>query len=450
VATAGNAGCRAGDAPPLGGRADRAAAADYERESAAMTRIEIPPFDFHPGQRALRAALRRFTVLAAGRRFGKTKFALEWLLFEPGGAIDGYPVAWFAPNYKFLAEVLDDAIGTLRPIATRIDRDDKRIALATGGKVDFWTLEDPSAGRGRRYRRVVFDEAAHSRNLRTAWEQAVSPTLTDLGGEALFCSTPLGRNYFWDLSRRAAAEPREWACFTAPTASNPHIAPAEIERMRRQLPERVFAQEYQAAFLEDGGGVFRGVAHAPRCAWADRAAAAAPSSRYAIGVDWGRSEDFTVFAVLDCAPQEPAGVRAALVHIDRFTGVGYELQTGRLAALWERFARCPILAEANSMGGPLVENLRRRNMPVRPFTTTHASKAEAVEALADDERAAPVAAELLSFAQQRLPSGAIRYAAPDGQHDDCVMALAIAWSAVARPAVQYAASAGRLAVPGLR
>jgi len=37
--------------------------------------------------------------------------------------------------------------------------------------------------------------------------------------------------------------------------------------------------------------------------------------------------------------------------------------------------------------------------------------------------------ELLAYEVQRLPSGLLRYGAPAGQHDDTVMALAIAWAA---------------------
>jgi hypothetical protein len=35
--------------------------------------------------------------------------------------------------------------------------------------------------------------------------------------------------------------------------------------------------------------------------------------------------------------------------------------------------------------------------------------------------------ELQSFEGERMPNGAWKYAAPDGLHDDCVIALAIAW-----------------------
>lgn len=38
--------------------------------------------------------------------------------------------------------------------------------------------------------------------------------------------------------------------------------------------------------------------------------------------------------------------------------------------------------------------------------------------------------ELVAYQAERLPSGLLRYGAPSGQHDDTVMALAMAWSAV--------------------
>lgn len=38
--------------------------------------------------------------------------------------------------------------------------------------------------------------------------------------------------------------------------------------------------------------------------------------------------------------------------------------------------------------------------------------------------------ELVAYQAERLPSGLLRYGAPSGQHDDTVMALAVAWTAV--------------------
>lgn len=419
-----------------------------------MTRIVVPPLDYHPGQQRMLNERRRFNVACMGRRFGKTLFGLEQILFEPGGALDGKPVAWFAPTYQLLLEVWKDAERSLRPITRKANKTENRIELTTGGVVDFWTLQDDGAGRGRKYSRIVIDEAAHARYLKDAWEKAILPTLTDYSGEAWIISTPAGRNYFWELHRLGApdnpARLPDWQSWTLPTSTNPHIAPDEVERMRGLLPERVFAQEYLAQFLEDGGGVFRRVTSAIDTTLPTdphQARDAGDGRAYVIGVDWGRHNDFTVITVVDARDR-------SVVAVDRFTDIAYEVQLARLKALHQRFPRAPILAESNSMGGPLVEALQRMRLPVRSFQTTAASKADAIEALAlaFEQGAIRIPAvqwlvdELMAFDQERLPSGAMRYAAPRGGHDDGVMSLAIAWHGIGSVGALEVAA---INVPGL-
>lgn len=69
---------------------------------------------------------------------------------------------------------------------------------------------------------------------------------------------------------------------------------------------------------------------------------------------------------------------------------------------------------------------------------TNATKANLVEALAlAFERGdlqilndPLLVGELQAYEMERLPSGLVRYSAPDGLHDDIVMSLALAWAAV--------------------
>ena len=42
-----------------------------------------------------------------------------------------------------------------------------QIELITGGKVDFWSLEEPDSGRGRKYKVAVVDEAEKAKKLRS-------------------------------------------------------------------------------------------------------------------------------------------------------------------------------------------------------------------------------------------------------------------------------------------
>lgn len=391
----------------------------------------------HAGQVKILTEAQRFNTVACGRRFGKTTLGLAIAYYgaphAPGGLGRGFDVGWFAPSYKLLDEAWRGAKGFLRTLITRTDSQQHRMELSSGAAFDFWTLEDANAGRGRKYGMVIVDEAAMARHLEEAWTAAIRPTLTDQAGAAWFFSTPKGRNYFWQLTQKADPE---WKAHHAPSSANPHLPPAEIDAARNSLPERVFAQEYLAQFLDDAGGVFRRVTSAadPNLDGDPQTARAQEGHSYVIGVDWGRHNDFTVIAVLDATTK-------ALVAVDRFTQIDYAIQLARLRAMADRFPKSPILAESNSMGGPLVESLQRMALPVRAFTTTSASKQAAIEALGlafeRGELRIPAVQwlidELMAYEQERLPSGSLRYGAPAGGHDDGVMALAIAWHALQIP-----------------
>lgn len=379
----------------------------------------------HPAQYRVLRESKRFNVLCCGRRWGKTTIAIDRLV-RP--ALRGKPVAWFAPTYKLLSEVWRTVHTTLAPITTRKNEQERWIEIVGGGKVDCWSLDDPDAGRGRAYARVVIDEAALVANFEEAWERSVSPMLTDHRGSAWFLSTPRGTaNYFHTLYQRGQDSSKEdWISWRMPTSSNPFISPEEIETRRQDLTDLAFAQEYLAEFVTWAGAVFRGIR--------DAVQPIAPAPAAMIGVDWGRVGDSTVFVALSASGH--------LVGMDRFHGIEYSVQRDRLRAFWERQGkRCWITAEANSMGGPVVEQLQRDGLPVVGFMTTGPSKAGIIQGLSlafergmiripDD----PVLiGELQAFEGKTQPGGNMRYSAPAGLHDDTVMALAIAWAALTGP-----------------
>lgn len=395
----------------------------------------------HPGQRAVRLGRKRITYLAAGRRWRKTTLFMSVAL--EAALHSNLPIVWGAPTFDQVRVGWDEARraagGVVEFIASRMTA-----VLPNGGRIIYRSLDDPDNARGWTAGGVIIDEAADV--VAPAWHEVLRPMLMDTHGWALIGGTPKGRNWFWTGCVGAADDP-DAAFFQAPTLGvtitaeglkrtphpleNPHIPFSEIEHLWRTMPERTFRQEILAEFIEDAGGVFRGVRAAVRgVEWTGEPCV--------IGVDWARSGDFTVFVAL-----EP-GARA-VVAVDRFTNVEYAHQRGRLRAFWERYGRGPIMAEANSMGGPVIEQLQREGLPVQPFTTTNASKAAVVDALAlaFERRTislpdhAPLVAELEAFEATRLPSGLIRYAAPESLHDDCVVALCLAWHAATAGQVTY-------------
>lgn len=300
---------------------------------------------------------------------------------------------------------------------------ERLIEFPGGGSIQVRSADNPDSLRGEGLDFLVMDECAFIHE--DAWAEALRPALADRKGRALFISTPKGRNWFWRLWHNAdGVEVQAWRFSSY---DNPYLDPKEIDAARASLPERVFQQEFEAAFLDSSGGVFRRVMEAATAQVQERPHR---EGEYVFGVDWARDGDFTAIAVFDLPRKE-------LVYLDRFNQIDYAVQLARLNALYERFKPVAIVAEANSMGGPLVESMRRSGLPVRPFTTTNATKAQVIEALAlafeqGSIKIIPdpvLIAELQAYELERLPSGLIRYGAPASMHDDTVIALALAYYA---------------------
>lgn len=388
-----------------------------------MTHLRLTKL--HKAQHEIDANLSRFNVIAAGRRFGKDIYEMNKAVECAAG---GFPVGFGAPTYRMLLENWATLARLVAPVTVRKSVQERRLELLGGGVIDFYSLDKPDVIRGRKYKRFITNEAGFVPDLMDTWNYIIRPTLADYKGDAFIGGTPKGRNGFWQMFVRGQddADP-EWKSWQYSSYDNPHMDPAELDEMVRSMPERVAQQEIFAQFIDDAGGVFRGVMQA---ATAIEQPGREDGHDYAIGVDWGKSNDFTVLTVLDVTEK-------AVVAVDRFNRIDYTVQTGRLRALAERFRPFVVYVERNSMGEPLVEQLIRDGLPVSPFTTTNATKAAIIDALAlAFERAEiripndPVLiGELQAYEMERLPSGMLRYSAPEGMHDDTVMSLALAWQA---------------------
>lgn len=227
---------------------------DAMRLSMNKSRSPIKLPSPHTGQRHLIDGERRFNVACMGRRFGKSAFGVNRLVKY--GYCQNKPVAWFAPQYKFLDEAWRETKSRLFSVIINTDKQQHRLELRGGGSIDFWTLDNPDAGRSRKYALAIIDEAAMALNLEEAWVAAIRPTLADLQGKAWFLSTPKGDNYFKKLFDRAQND-STWARWQMPTSTNPYIRTDEIAEMEKDMPRIVFEQEILAQFVDMTGALMK-------------------------------------------------------------------------------------------------------------------------------------------------------------------------------------------------
>lgn len=370
----------------------------------------------HAAQIKVLDGARRFNVINCGRRWGKTAISVN-LLAEP--ALDGKPSGYFTPTYKLLAETYDACVEALAPIITR-KHEQEKIELVTGGRIDFWTLENELAGRGRKYKRAILDEAAYCRNLWDRWTKAIRPTLTDLKGDLWVFSTPHGKNDFYKLFQKGKDPLEEdWVSWQMSTYTNPYIDPKEIDAARKDLPELAFAQEYLAEFSENLANPF-GSVFIQQCTHP-----LSTEKPVCFGIDLAKSFDYTVIIGIDGAGR--------VCYFDRFQRDWHSTK-----AAIKMLPKIPIKADSTGVGDPIVEDLQMDGVDIEGFKFTAQSKQQLMLGLvtAIQQRKitfppGPIVDELEIF-EYVYTSNGVRYSAPAGFHDDCVMALALAWQNYSR------------------
>jgi hypothetical protein len=196
---------------------------------------------------------KRFRVLVAGRRFGKTFLACTELLrasIDPDFSQTPISerVSWYlAPTYKQAKRVAWKPLKALtRPYwRKRPNETDLSIELKCGAVIALRGADNYDNLRGEGLDFVVPDEFADMHP--EAWTEVIRPMLSDRLGKALFIGTPKGMGYFYDLWQEARLKP-DWAAFQFTTEDGGNVSREEIESSAADLDEKTFRQEYQGSF----------------------------------------------------------------------------------------------------------------------------------------------------------------------------------------------------------
>src|SRR5713226_7695696 len=134
---------------------------------------------------------KRYRVLVAGRRFGKTQLALVELC--QAAWEEGRLVWYVAPTYKQAKRVAWNRLKQMtRPYWAGPPREvDLSIELARGGTIALRGADNYDGLRGDGLDFLVLDEYATM--APEAWNEVLRPALADREGSALFIGTPRGR-----------------------------------------------------------------------------------------------------------------------------------------------------------------------------------------------------------------------------------------------------------------
>ncbi len=288
---------------------------------------------------------KRFNVVRSGRRFGKSylafALAIEKMLQEPGTN-----VLYTTPSYKELQGRYKEAVKLFTPLGATIKWGEITLNGSTLTLTGIWRADGL---RGNAFHRMICDEWAYCENAQNAWEEVLSPMLTDYEGDGYFFSTPNGKNHFSELDNFSNLY-TDWASFHYTTYDNPRMKHAEIERQRLILPSVVFAQEYLAEYVD------RGAAKIKR-EWLKIDNTKKPVTFY-MGVDLAISQketaDYTALVVIGLTEDKEVVVVDAFR--DRMTFVNIGAKVIEYANKWNPKV---IAIENNQAQAWLVQELKR-------------------------------------------------------------------------------------------
>lgn len=389
-----------------------------------------------------------------GRRAGKTEVGIVWLfrlgldLIEQGYDPESIELWWVAPTFELTQRGFNKIIkktkedGTPNPLYALFQRAVRSpypvIYCKNGLRIQFKSAERSEQLEGEGVHGVVFDEFSHADE--TAWQESLYPALGAAGGRALLISKPRGRNLFYRLYKKGLdrAHNPEWMSFHAPTWCNPYLYAGFVDEARRDLPDRIFRQEIAAEFLDDAGMVFRNTRslittdpafRGPSTARGWNLQRPVHGTRYVAGWDPAKHVDYSVLTVLRLPERH-------VVYHERKQTVDYPLQCEWVSSVCQDYNHAPLLMDSSGAGDPVFDFMSRiiGAGGVEGYKFTNMTKADLVNqlALAIDKGHMsypdiPVLLnELEIFEMTKSDAGNVKYSAPEGYHDDCVMSLALA------------------------
>jgi hypothetical protein len=291
------------------------------------------------------------------------------------------------------------------------------ITLINGADISFRSADKPDSLYGEDVKRVVVDEASRCKS--EAW-YAVRSTLTATGGRGVLIGNVKGKkNWFYEWARRAQRGLDPNANFSIITWRDAVAAGVldieDIDDARRNLPENVFKELYEAQASDDAGNPF-GEDHIYACV--GELSQAAP---VAFGVDLAKSRDWLVIIGLDNEG------RVCVFH--RWQHIPWRESIRKIHEIVGEDV--PVLVDSTGAGDPVLEELQVDHGNITGFHFGNLSKQRLMEGLAVSIQSheltfpdGPIKNELLGFEYVQIPTG-IRYQAAEGYSDDCVCALAL-------------------------
>ncbi len=398
--------------------------------------IQIPTQEFvdsvRPHQSEYLASKNNNNVLMWHRGSRKTTTILQKLLIAAHKEVGLYwyigpyltqarSTIWTDPNTHIFRWIPEEYQKQLR-----INNSEMSITFPDGSVIQAKGMDNPNGLRGPKPKGVVLDEYGE---MAKRWgseprEAIIEPSILSSGGWIDYAGTPKGNNDFAHLMRR----PDFFSSLK--TVDDTGIYDTEkIEDLKRNAVNiDFFWQEYYCKIIEGASSVFKNIENAVN----GELEKPMEGEDYLFGIDLARSFDSTVLVGFKLSTNH-------LVYYEKITNKTWEAQKNLIAGTLASYNNARAVVDATGMGDSFTEELMRMGLNVLPMKiANNLIKRNLVEKLGSYlenryitiPRIQEMIDELRDYEYSLTANNNVVYSAPAGKHDDIVMALALATSAL--------------------
>lgn len=353
----------------------------------------------------------------SGGSFLNKLLVAKWGLME-----NNMKIGYITPTYKLGKRFYMELCKSMKDFIQSTNSMELTIHFKTGSFVQFFSAESGDSIRGFQHHYTILDEAAFMSD--EVFNMVIKPSWLVIGKKVIMCSTPNGNQgfFFEHIQMGYDKAKKDYRSKSISIYDNPYVSTETIEDIKRNIPEKVFKQEYLGEFLDGSGTVFSNYMN---CIGNFN-----PSDRkYYAAIDWGKVNDYTVLTIINSNRE--------VVEIFRINAIDYTKQVELITRKLNQYRPVKTFSEQNNIGQVVNELLKESYRGyIRTITLDNSFKKKMIENLVvgfeqgnitipNDE---VLLRELQSFSVKYNPqTQTVKYGAPQSLHDDCVISLAYAY-----------------------
>jgi len=348
---------------------------DYDSEIGQESEIEvIIPYDPRPFQDEIHRGLKRYNVIVAHRRFGKSRCCINQLI---ASALKNNRLnpryAYIGPTYKQVKNIVWDMLKHHIKDIPGIIKNENGLSMdfPNGARISLYGSDNVDSLRGIYLDGCIVDEVAQCpKNL---FGEVIRPALIDRKGWIIFIGTPRGKNHFYKLAQKAQIK-KNWFYGFYPLSVTNVIDSAELAEMKEDMTPSQIAQGLECSFDTTGNDSLIPLEWILACQ--KKKFTDAPEGLRVAGLDVAR------FGKDKCSVVIRQGWK--ILYHDEWHMEDTHYTSQRLVSLWKNNLFDILNVDGIGIGGGVVDQLRHAQVPLFEVNVALASKSEKMKALRDE------------------------------------------------------------------